>query len=92
VIDLVNFKLIPVDTITDYIFGTDDDNSTTTDDAKSLRNLSSNGGFKSTNMLKNLGFVLFGLAALVVVILIVLLMRMLMNRIPIIKRIYTVLN
>jgi hypothetical protein len=43
-------------------------------------------------MFKNLGFVLFGLAALVIVIILILLMRLLINKFPIIKKVYIMLS
>ena len=76
IVDIVSFSLIPIDKILNKVFAFK--NVTSDAMSQSFKGL----GYKSANILKNLGLIAIGLAGLGVIIILVLLFKLLVRKCP----------
>ena len=76
IVDIVNFNIIPTDKIMNKVFSFK--NATSDAMSKSFQGL----GYKSANILKNLGFIAIGLVGLGFIIILVMLLKLLVNKYP----------
>ena len=82
IVDIVNFSLIPTDKIMNKIFSFK--NSTSEAMGNNFKSL----GYKSANILKNLGLIAVGLAALGIVVVLLVLVKYLANRSALVMKAY----
>ena len=72
--DIVNFSIIPTDKIIDKIFEFNNKTS------EAISNKYSSLGYKSSNLLKNLGLIILAIVGLSGIIILVLLFKILVNK------------
>ena len=86
IVDIVNFSIIPTDKIMNKVFSFK--NATSDAMSKSFQGL----GYKSANILKNLGFIAIGLVGLGFIIILVMLLKLLVNKYPKIQPVYSFIS
>ena len=86
IVDIVNFSIIPTDKIMNKVFAFKNVNSDAM--SKSFKGL----GYKSANILKNLGLIAIGLAGLAAIVILVLLFKLLVKKCPKIQPVYNFIS